>query len=128
MKVLDTTFLVDLLRAKNENAQRIVDTEPILLTTQINVYEILSRAFYSGSAVELHRARELFENIRILPLDDTAIFEAAKIRAYLVKSGEIIEDTDCLIAGCALSKGVDTIITKNIKHFKKIKRLKVETY
>ncbi len=128
MKVLDTTFLIDLLRAKSEKVKLMSDSETVLVTTQINVYEIVSGALYSGSQLELARARSLFENIRILPIDDEAITYAAKIRANLLKSGEIIEDTDCLIAGCALSKGIDTIITKNIKHFKRIKELKVETY
>ncbi len=128
MKILDSTFLIDILRNKSDNARRILQSESALLTTQINMYEVLSGIFISNSSSENLKAQELFENIRVLPLDDTAIIEAAKIRAQLMKSGEMIEDTDCLIAGCALSKGVDTIITKNTKHFKRIKGLKVESY
>ena len=64
----------------------------------------------------------------MLPLDDLGIVRAAEISGTLMRKGETIDDCDCLIAGIALSKGVKTIITRNKKHFNKIKGIKVETY
>ena len=42
MKVLDTTFLVDLVNGKKETKK--ISTSPNLLTTQINMYEIMIKA------------------------------------------------------------------------------------
>lgn len=70
----------------------------------------------------------MFENIRVLSLDDNSIIKSAEISAELIKKGTIISDRDCLTAGIALSKGINTIVTRNIGHFKRIKGIKVETY
>ena len=71
---------------------------------------------------------ELFSDIRMLPLDDSGILKSAEISAGLYKTGKLIGDNDCLIAGIALSKNVDTIITRNKDHFGRIKGLKIEIY
>ena len=70
----------------------------------------------------------MFENITVLHLDDNSIIKSAEICAELIKKGEIIEDCDCLTAGIALSSGIKTIVTRNEKHFKRIKGIYVETY
>ena len=46
----------------------------------------------------------------------------------MIKKGTIIADADCLIAGIAISKGVNKIVTKNKKHFEHIKGIEVEVY
>jgi tRNA(fMet)-specific endonuclease VapC len=128
MKVLDTSFLIDLLRGKPET-KKIAESGIILLTTQINMYEILVGLFHKGmSNTRFQKAQELFETIRVLSLDDNGIIKSARISGELMKKGQIIEDCDCLTAGIALSKGFPTIITKNVKHFERIKNIKVETY
>ena len=128
MKLLDTTFLVDVLRGKKE-VQKILDSDEDLLTTQINMFEILVGLFHKNVAPEKYLKTEfLISNIRVLPLDDLGIVRAAEISGTLMRKGETIDDCDCLIAGIALSKGVKTIITRNKKHFNKIKGIKVETY
>ena len=126
MKVLDTTFLIDLIRGRSET-RSILGKD--LLTTQINMYEVLTGLFFKSiSSRQFPKILEMFENIRVLPLDDNAITQAARITADLMKSGTVIEDCDCLIAGIALSNGIDTIVTKNRKHFARIKGIKVQTY
>ncbi len=45
-----------------------------------------------------------------------------------MRQGAILEDCDCLTAGISLSKGVKTIVTRNEKHFKRMKGISVETY
>jgi predicted nucleic acid-binding protein len=128
MKLLDTTFLIDLLRGEAP-ALRKLEASEIFLTTQINMFEFI-RGLYiqKAPAKELRLAMELFSDIRMLPLDDSGILKSAEISAELYKTGQLIGDNDCLIAGIALSKGVNTIITRNKKHFDRIKGLKVETY
>ncbi len=128
MKVLDTTFLIDLLRGKKETL-KILNLKEALLTTQINMYEIIRGLFLRGvSSSKMMEIIEMFESIKVLPLDDNAILKSAEISASLIRNGLVISDCDCLMAGIALSKGTDTIVTKNIKHLKRIKGLKIECY
>ena len=128
MKLLDSTFLIDLLRGKPET-KKIIEENETLLTTQINMYEVITGLFFKGiSSAKFLHAKELFEDIHVLQLDDNAIIRSADISAELMKKGQIIEDCDCLTAGIALSNGVNKIVTKNVKHFKRIKGIEVVTY
>ena len=50
-----------------------------------------------------------------------------KLKADLEKKGNVINDADMFIASCALVNGF-TLVTNNERHFKRIKRLKVENW
>ncbi|PIN74225.1 hypothetical protein COV20_01260 [Candidatus Woesearchaeota archaeon CG10_big_fil_rev_8_21_14_0_10_45_16] len=128
MKVLDTSFLIDLMHG-DPKTKPIAELNEILLTTQINMYEIMVGLFYKNmKPSKLLQIQEMFENIRVLPLDENGIMRSAEISANLIKRGEIIEDCDCLTAGIALSRGISTIVTANKKHFQRIKGITVESY
>ncbi len=60
----------------------------------------------------------------MLPLTVSAAGKAAQIFAVLRKSGQSIGNTDCLIAGVALTNGLQ-IVTNNTDHFKRIKGLEI---
>lgn len=53
--------------------------------------------------------------------------KAGEIEANLIKEGSIIDLEDIMIAGIAISRD-EKIISRNIKHFNRIKNLKIETY
>ncbi|MBS3106776.1 type II toxin-antitoxin system VapC family toxin [Candidatus Woesearchaeota archaeon] len=128
IKVLDTTFLVDLIRGKEET-RALWGKKDDLLTTQMNMYEVIRGFFMKGMPPEKFvRAMELFENIRVLPLNDPSIIKAAEISARLKKEGNTVADADCLAAGIALAHGITTIVTRNTEHFKRMKGLIVESY
>ncbi|MAG73364.1 hypothetical protein CL620_03550 [archaeon] len=128
LKLVDTTFLIDVVRGRKD-AKKLLASSATFVTTQINMYEVLVGIFSqrepgSGAVV----AHSLLSGIPVLPCDDAAIIKAADLTATLQQVGKEIGHMDSLIAGAALSKGVTTIVTKNVKHFKRIKGLKVETY
>ncbi|MBI2564561.1 type II toxin-antitoxin system VapC family toxin [Candidatus Woesearchaeota archaeon] len=128
MKVLDTTFLIDVLRGEKETL-KILNSKDLLLTTQINMYEVIRGLFIRKISDE--RFREVihtFDDMRLLSLDNRAIIKSADISAQLVKKGAIISDCDCMTAGITLSNNINTIVTRNIEHFKRINGIQVETY
>ncbi|MBI5064916.1 PIN domain-containing protein [Candidatus Woesearchaeota archaeon] len=128
MKVLDTTFLIDLSRG-NEDALKLIESKSPLLTTQINMYELMRGLFLRGMSLpKLREVMEVFEDLRVLSLDNNSIIKSAEISAELIKSGKEISDCDCLTAGIALSKGVDIVVTRNQEHFKRIRGIKVQNY
>lgn len=65
--------------------------------------------------------------IRILPWDDPAATEAAKIRAVLEKGGQMIGAYDVLIAAHARALKL-TVVTNNEREFRRVERLKVENW
>ncbi len=127
MKLLDTTFLIDLANGVPET--RAYLTEQQLLTTQINMFEFIRGLFIRKiSGMKYLQIMELFETIRVLQLDDNGMIRSAEISADLFKRGMPIDDGDCLTAGIALSRGINTVVTRNADHFKRIKGIKVEKY
>jgi len=128
MKILDSTILIDLIRGK-EYAIKVIDKNETFLTTQINMFEVIRGLFLRKVSKEkFPQVINLFSEIGVLPLDDKAMIKAAEISSQLYHKGNIIDDCDCLIAGIALSNGVEEIITRDAEHFKRIKGIKVETY
>ncbi len=128
MELIDSTLLIDILR-KNKVPDKYLDKTNIFVTTQINKFEVLKGVFLSNNYSEnMENAIELFNNLQILELNEIGILKASQISANAMKQGKPIGDSDCLIAGIALSHGINTIITKNVKHFERIPGLKIETY
>lgn len=127
MKLLDTTFLIDLVNGVKETERYL--QEQLLFTTQINMFEFIRGLYLRKiSKNKYWEIMELFDLIRVFPLDDAGIIKSAEISATLYHKGTPIDDGDCLTAGIALSRGVTTIVTRNTNHFKRIKGLVVESY
>jgi len=128
MKVLDSTFLIDLLRGKKETLA-VINSKGPLLTTSVNMYEVIRGLFLRNMNPEkFAKASALFENINLLPLTENGIIKSAEISSSLIKKGTIVSDCDCLTAGIALSHDIFTIVTRNVKHFKRMEGIKVESY
>jgi tRNA(fMet)-specific endonuclease VapC len=95
----------------------------------------------SISVSELHygacKSRKIKQNIKrleeflypfeILAYDENASREYGTVRSQLEKKGQVIGPLDMLIAAHAISRRL-TIITNNIKEFKRIRSLQVENW
>ena len=137
MILVDTTFLIDVLRKKTDIKSFLLDhPDEILFTTEFNVFE-LYLGIYSSKVLENDqelmkkrqiRLRELLLRLQILQFGRKEAIKAALILGQLTRIGKLIEFRDGIIAGIALSSGITTIVTKNIDHFNRIKDLKVITY
>ncbi len=127
---LDTTFLVDFLRGKKKALTLMKKIEfNLLFTSEINVFELVEGVYIFGGDIrlKLEKINSLLTKITVLPFDRRAALEAGMISGNLVKKGLKIGETDCLIAGVAMSNGLNEIITENKSHFEKT-GLKVITY
>ena len=132
MKVVDSTFLIGLLRGEPgavEKAQEL-DEEGGVATTAVNVYEV-AYGVYKGASNPDKRMEALgrvLSNLDALPLDLASALRAAKISGTLDKGGEGIDPFDALIAGITLENGADCLVTRNTTHFRRIKGLRVESH
>ncbi len=133
MKILDSTFLIDIIRKKRESAEKSAEfAHEKLYTTRINVFEIQVGAFSikpeKDREIRLSEISVIAENLSVLELDKKAATLAAEIAGKLNREGLTIDTNDCLIAGIALSNGINSIVTRNAKDFEKIEGIRVETY
>lgn len=127
--IIDTTFVIDLLRNNPQAIKKAYEIEennlPILLTT-ITIFE-LWQGIETNSKEKEEKIKNFLERVSILTLD----LEGAKIAGTIYKELEIkgqrIDAEDSMIAGIVLSRN-ETLLTRNIKHFERIKGLKAETY
>ena len=131
MKCLDTTFLIDFLRNEPPAVKKLLEfDEEELATTTINVFEIMLGICLAKDNAErkLNEFEKLINNLDILSFDFKSSVSSSRIVADLIKKGETIDDLDGLIAGCMLAHGSDTVVTRDAKHFSRIKGIKVENY
>ena len=133
MILLDTSFLIDLLRQRKNAINKAVElvNRDKLATTYVNIYELLIGVYSKKDAnygEMLKTIENLTEKIDILALDKDSTIKSAKIGGELMLKGQIIGDTDNMIAGIMLANGINTIITRDKEHFERIKGIKVESY
>lgn len=129
--ILDTTFLIDLLRNKAEAVEKLKTIQrkniPISITTPsiVEIYTGLQHTKKTEN--EKKKILEVLESQIIHNLDKESAEKAGEINGNLIKKGETINIVDSMIAGIAY-KNNEPILTRNIKHFSKIKEIKVEAY
>ena len=131
MKGVDTTFLIHLLRKDSGAVIKAIelDKEPIVFTTEANVYELVSGIKKGIDAEEaVCDLENLLSRLTILPLDHKSSIKSGLLSRELLQKGKMIDDIDCLVAGTLLANGCETIITRNVKHFERIHELKIESY
>jgi tRNA(fMet)-specific endonuclease VapC len=132
LKVVDTTFLVCLMRNDPRTTQKAVELDEAggAATTVINVYEAMHGAYRSFTEQEkrLGALRRVIANLEILDLDYGAACKAAEISGTLEREGRGIDPFDSLIAGITLTCGAEALVTRNTDHFNRIKGLPVESH
>lgn len=130
--ILDTTFIIDLLRGKNlevkEKAEELDHRFETKAVVSVSVMELWRGALQSvRKEEEKNKINELIKSFLVYPLDEKAARESGEIEADLIKKGEIIDLEDIMIAGVAKVHN-ETVLTRNVKHFERISGLSVETY
>ncbi|OGD86635.1 hypothetical protein A2164_02375 [Candidatus Curtissbacteria bacterium RBG_13_35_7] len=122
--LLDSDILIDNLRKKAKLDEKVVKSGCINI---INLGELVYGAFKSKYPI---KALELVENyikdlgVEVISLEKEIIYVFGKIKADLEKEGFKLEDFDLLIASTAIVYKL-TLVTRNVKHFKRIKGLKL---
>ena len=128
---LDTDILIDYMRKPSNAVKRIMkgvlDRKISICTTSVNTFEILLGAHLAPKQTELIEETEDFiEQLEIVNFDYEASLEAGRIMAGLRKRGQVVEIRD-LFVGCICKVGDLTLITRNMKHYKRIHGLKALT-
>lgn len=128
--ILDTSFIVDLLRGNAAATTKIVEieknSEPIAATT-ISVFEIWQGLPKKSGEAQAEKILEMFKAINIISFDFDSAIEAGNIQRKLAAAGQKIDPEDAMIAGIAKTQR-QKVLTRNQKHFSIIHGLETETY
>jgi predicted nucleic acid-binding protein len=112
--VLDTTVLIDALRGRPaaDRIEELIATREVLLTTAVNVEEIVRGL----RPAEQESVDLLLTGLRIIPIRRKEAERAGRWRREFAGRGITLHQADCLIAAAAYGAG-GRLATANVKDF-----------
>ena len=125
--MLDTNICIYLIKRRSE---RIIENLKKHTAGEIGISSITLAELQYGVAKSQHKKQnrialeEFVLPLEIAPFDEKAAETYGLIRSQLEKTGKPIGSLDTLIGAHALCLGV-TLVTNNVREFKRIKSLKV---
>ena len=135
MVCLDTSFIIDILRGKisiSEVKNKFDSLNEQIFIPSPAIIELV-RGLYLRDSIknikenEKENINNFLSSFQVLDLRKESAIKTGEIEAELRNMGEIIDLEDIMIGAIALTNN-ETVITKNKKHFKKIKNLRIESY
>ena len=132
MYLLDTNILSEMIkRQPNSHLLSQLASKPAhtLFTSCICIMEL---RFGSALREDFEKfwqkiAKEIISKVNIIPIGEKEALKAGDILAGLRKSGQTIGLEDVLIAASACVNQY-TVVTANVRHFSRIRGLKVENW
>jgi predicted nucleic acid-binding protein len=124
--ILDSDILIYFLKGQKEIIQKVISLDKDDLYITIINYTELLYGIYNSKRKETNKEKILpfLNNFKILEFDKKASEIFAKLKVRLKKQGNLIADMDLMIASIAISNKA-ILFTNNIKHFKRIEKLKI---
>jgi tRNA(fMet)-specific endonuclease VapC len=130
MVCLETDFLIDLLRGRQEavkKLEKLIQEEESLTVTSVSATELFVCGASDKRQTEMPNVERIVNTLQLLDYDLLASKKAGELfGGGLSRKGQKIGDLDTITAGIALRHNQHRIITKNKKHFEKIHGLKLE--
>jgi tRNA(fMet)-specific endonuclease VapC len=127
---LDTDVLIDYLRQPSGEMKRIMecvfDKTLKARITAINSFELGHGAFLSAKKTLPSCTEDFISRFEVVGFDYDSSVEAGRVSADLKKRGEPIEIRDLFVA-CICKVKKMPLITRNVKHYRRIRGLKVLT-
>jgi tRNA(fMet)-specific endonuclease VapC len=129
--ILDTSFLIDLLRGREKAIAKIKTLEAESIATNISspsIFELfVGISLTKKPAAEKKKIMDVLESWGTMALDSECAARGGIIHGQLIKDGEPIDPEDSMIAAIALVNS-ETLLTNNTKHFSRVPNLKIEGY
>ena len=127
---LDTNIITAFLKNDLRVVQRVSDYLELFEKLTINIisyYEILRGLKDLGNEEKLKWFEGFIQENELVSIRKDTVEKAAEIYVYLKKEGNLIEDADLLMASTAIVEDL-VLITNNIKHFKRVKGLRIDNW
>jgi len=127
--LLDTNIFIALLRGNPHITERVrVRPTKSIGVSIVTVYELRVGVEKSREPEKNERFLEdVLAPFAVIPFDEPASIQSAKIRSHLERKGQGIGPYDTLIAGHALSINAQ-LVTANTRQFSRVPDLQVENW
>ena len=123
MILLDSSILIELFRKKDKKNTifyELSQSEDDLCISSITYYEI----GIGNRKSHFEYWEKLTERLTVIPFDKACSKTAVDIYLDLLKKNKMIDFADLLIGATALTHNIP-LVTLNIKHFERIKKLNI---
>lgn len=130
MVCLDTSFVIDFLKNNKEAVEKekgFEKSEFITITAPVLTELIRGLGTKHSSKEEEEKINEFINSLNVLNLDKKSAILAGKLEIESAKMGGQIGIMDIMVAAICISNN-EVLLTKNKKHFARIKELKIESY
>ncbi|MGC8506359.1 MAG: type II toxin-antitoxin system VapC family toxin [Thermoplasmata archaeon] len=129
--IADTSFLVDIMKSDKEaikKAKEIEKTGNTIAVTSISIFELFVGVGLSiKQDQERYKIARVLNGLSIISFDEDSAREAGRIFAQKRRNGSTIDPEDSMIAGICAKRN-EILITRNIKHFRDIENVKINSY
>ncbi len=125
--ILDTDTISFYLRGDENIYKKFQENRNKLTSTSINYAELIFGLKKRDNKNLLPKVELIFDNIKIYEFDKNAARVFGILKAKLSNNGTIVADMDLMIASIAIANK-EILISNNLKHFKKVKGLMVESW
>lgn len=129
--ILDTTVLVDLLRASEAAGARVRELEEdgqllwIPAPVVFELFEGIERA--DRPADEQERVGQILDDYTLLAFEPAHARAAGRISGQLVRRGRMLDPVDVQVAGMALAED-RPVLTRDTGDFRRVADLRVASY
>jgi len=126
--LLDTDTVSYALRGAEGVAERILEHTPSeLAISAITLSELTFGAQRRKSRRLLRLIEGFVHDVAVLPYDEAAAHAYGKLATQLMERGTPIGTNDAMIAAHAIA-AERTLVSNNLRHFRKVRGLHVETW
>ena len=123
---LDTSVVISFLRNKKDVIEPLRKLDRKFASSLIVLAELYEGVYrVRGKAVAEEKLLAFFKKLKkVFGIDLAIAKEFGRIRSELKGKGEVIEDLDILIAATCTANNL-ILLTQNVKHFERIKELRI---
>ena len=127
--LIDTEWVIDFLRGKKDTVSKITNLYDKGISISVISLSELYEGVYGFKNTENHleKLEEFLDGVTVLDVNQEIAQVFGKERVKLRKSGNLIDNFDLMIASTCLFYDL-TLLTNNLKHFERIKDLKIGRY
>ena len=129
--ILDTSFIIDFMEGDEgalERHRKLIERAETYRVSSAAIFELWTGVAHSKRrSEEKLKVTKALSGISTIPLTSLMAEKAGEIHGTLAKEGQAIDIVDAMIAATAVLEN-ETVLTRNIKHFSRVKGLRIESY
>ncbi|MBI2664166.1 PIN domain-containing protein [Candidatus Woesearchaeota archaeon] len=129
--ILDTSFVIDFMQNEEGALRRhtmLLEKNETYRVSSATIFELWSGIAHSKKSKEERlKVTKALAGISTVILTVQIAEKAGELHGTLAKEGQSIDELDAMIAATAIQEN-ESLLTRNVRHFAKVKGLKVETY